>query len=315
MIHTHALYQSVLLAPRTRNADELRIVSGYATSAMAERHLQECAGLKLALIVGMCPRDGITITNHRGFRDLVQQHPSIFQCRYSLDIPVHSKLYVWYSHGQPIEAYIGSANYTQQAFLLNTQEEVLASCDPVEAEQYYNNALTHTVSCDVDELPDQIALVRGTHSHGNDNIQIHHALPATIVHQSIELPLIVESTGEVHETSGLNWGQREGRNHDQAYIPVPSRIAQTDFFPPRAVRFNVLTDDGERMVMAVAQGGNKALHTPENNSIIGRYFRNRLGIPSGEFVTRAHLDAYGRTTVTFTKFDDENYFMDFRAGE
>lgn len=311
MIHTHALYQSVLLDPRTRNADELKIVSGYATSAMAERHLQECAGLKLSLIVGMCPRDGITITNHRGFRDLVQLHQDIFQCRYRLDIPIHSKLYVWYSHGHPTEAYIGSANYTQQAFLLNTQEEVLAPCDPIEAEQYYNNAMTHTVSCDVEELPEQIALVRGTHHRGNGNIQIHHTLPATVVHQSVKLPLIVESTGEVHELSGLNWGQRNGRNHDQAYSPVPSRIAQTDFFPPRAVRFNVLTDDGQRMVMTVAQGGNKALETPEDNSIIGRYFRNRLGLQSGEFVTRAHLDAYGRTNVTFTKFDDENYYMDF----
>jgi hypothetical protein len=47
------------------------------------------------------------------------------------------------------------------------------------------------------------------------------------------------------------------------------------------------------------------------NSLLGEYFRNRLGLPNGAFVTKADLDRYGRTDVVFYKFDDEEYLMDF----
>jgi len=63
--------------------------------------------------------------------------------------------------------------------------------------------------------------------------------------------------------------------------------------------------------MVRAQDGGKGLETTYNNSEIGEYLRARLNLNSGEYVTRQHLNAYGRTDVTFTKIDDETYFMDF----
>lgn len=53
------------------------------------------------------------------------------------------------------------------------------------------------------------------------------------------------------------------------------------------------------------------IETPHNNSLIGEYFRNRLGLPNGAFVKKEDLIRYGRTDVTFYKIDDENYYMDF----
>ena len=53
------------------------------------------------------------------------------------------------------------------------------------------------------------------------------------------------------------------------------------------------------------------MDTPHNNSLLGEYFRNRLGLPNGAFVTRQHLEDYGRIDVAFYKIDDENYLMDF----
>ena len=60
-----------------------------------------------------------------------------------------------------------------------------------------------------------------------------------------------------------------------------------------------------------AQDGDKAIETPHDNSEIGRYFRNRLGVPFGEPVERKHFEAYGRFNVRFYKIDEENFFMDF----
>ena len=47
------------------------------------------------------------------------------------------------------------------------------------------------------------------------------------------------------------------------------------------------------------------------NSLIGEYFRNRLGLADGVFIETDDLLRYGRTDVEFYKLDDENYYMDF----
>lgn len=56
---------------------------------------------------------------------------------------------------------------------------------------------------------------------------------------------------------------------------------------------------------------NKALTTPLGNSLLGEYFRRRLGVGNGEFVSIENLQEYGRDDVAFTKIDEEQYYMDF----
>ena len=50
---------------------------------------------------------------------------------------------------------------------------------------------------------------------------------------------------------------------------------------------------------------------PASNALLGEYFRNRLGLANGAYVTAADLRSYGRTDVTFIKIDEEHYYMDF----
>ena len=119
------------------------------------------------------------------------------------------------------------------------------------------------------------------------------------------------NSGEVPTTSSLNWGQREHRDPNQAYIPLPAKVSKTGFFPLNKRYFTVVADDGECFIMRVEQAGNKAITTPSDNSEIGRYFRNRLGIHEGEKVIKEHFEKYGRSDVTFTKLDDEHFLMDF----
>jgi hypothetical protein len=112
-------------------------------------------------------------------------------------------------------------------------------------------------------------------------------------------------------SSGLNWGQRYGRNKDQAYIAVPSVIQRSSFFPNEGVEFKIETDDGQIWRCARRQANGKAIHTVNDNSIIGAYFRNRLGLNSGEFIIIDHLLNYGRTTVDIYKKSERSYILDF----
>ena len=128
--------------------------------------------------------------------------------------------------------------------------------------------------------------------------------------ESVVLSLLSKN-GEVGMRSGLNWGQRPGRDPDQAYIPLPSAVAHSRFFPLGQMRFSVIADDGIKFSMMVEQQNDKAICTPDNNAILGEYFRIRLGLSSGVSITKAHLEAYGRTNVEFKRIRENHYFMDF----
>ena len=121
------------------------------------------------------------------------------------------------------------------------------------------------------------------------------------------------SNERVPFVSGLNWGQRPGRNQDQAYLPVPSDIQRTDFFPPVGEVFQMVTDDNELWVCARRQANGKAIHTIKDNSIIGKYFRRRLGLESGDLITLNHLLNYGKTCVEIYKVSKNYFVMDFTA--
>ncbi len=73
----------------------------------------------------------------------------------------------------------------------------------------------------------------------------------------------------------------------------------------------MITDDNKQLILRIEQAYDKALTTPLNNLLLGEYLRNRIGVANGAFVTKADLERYGRTDVTFYKIDDEQFFMDF----
>lgn len=111
-------------------------------------------------------------------------------------------------------------------------------------------------------------------------------------------------------SSGLNWGQRPGRNPNQAYLAVSVDVQREGFFPDVGIKFRILTDDGHEFTCVRAQQNGKAIHT-ENNSDLGKYFRGRIGVRSGGLVTIHHLLAYGKTWVDFYRTEDLVYKMDF----
>ena len=124
---------------------------------------------------------------------------------------------------------------------------------------------------------------------------------------------LLDNQGRLPKRSGLNWGQRpeHNRNPDEAYIRVPKRVGDSDFFPPRGISFIIHTDDGKELLCVRAQDNAKAIETPADNSIMGRYFRNRLELARGALVELKDLLKYGRTDVDFYRINNATYYMDF----
>jgi len=322
-MYSHDLYDKVLIKPAKEGADSLLIVSGYATAAMASTHLNKLgeinAEIKVRLLIGMCRFEGISETNHKGFVSLMTgDGHSRFICSYLFQgNPVHSKVYIWCRNNEPLKAFTGSANYTQLAFS-NLRREVLADCSAQRAIDYFQRIEKDTIYCDHQDAESylimyresQIDKVRLIGKDSEDSKLSSH--PELIGLPYVKISLL-DRSGALPQRSGLNWGQRpeERRHPDQAYIRIPARVARSSYFPPRAIHFTILTDDGITLTCSIAQDKAKAVHTPLNNASMGRYFRRRLGLPYGSFVRLDDLVRYGRTDVEFYKIDDETFYMNF----
>lgn len=323
---TKDLFKEVLFQPAQNGANKLYIVSGYATAAMAFHHLQSLrqnnCEVSVELIIGMSMADGLSESNHKGFQKLVQNDFSgVFSCSYLTEMPpVHSKVYTWYKDEQPICGFIGSANYTQTAFGKN-QREVMTLTNAEQGLDYFQGLIPQSIYCDHidaesfvqiynEKSYERVKRERTAAQQPQPAAEVTPSSPSLLGLQSIQVSLLTRN-GNPGNHSGLNWGQRPGREPNQAYIRLPTEISSSDFFPQRGVHFTVLTDDGKILTCARAQDKAKAVETPHNNSLIGEYFRNRLGLPNGAFVNTNDLLRYGRTTVDFYKIDDETYYMDF----
>lgn len=113
-------------------------------------------------------------------------------------------------------------------------------------------------------------------------------------------------------SSGLNWGQRPGREPNQAYLAVPVSVQKDMFFPEVGVPFILISDDGWLFECKRAQQNGKAIHT-QNNSELGRYFRHRVGLAEGALITLRNLIEYGRTTIDVYKVAPTTFVFDFSA--
>ena len=307
------LYEEVLLKPAEEvQADGLLIVAGYAFSSMALRHINDLRKLikkrefKINLLVGMVPERTLHRKDHEGFVRLAEQYDGLnFNCSYVCERPaVHSKLYIWTVGQKPHISYIGSANYSQAAFL--NRREVLYECCPVEAFNYFMEVQEDTIDCRAPDIENTVAVIDTKEKELEDEDS------SVLSSNNKVIVSLLQQNGEIHKKSGFNWGQRDNRDRNEAYIPINNaEIKSSGFFPDTGTYFNVRTDDGSSMIFVRAQAGGKALETPLSNSILGLYFRERMGLESGAFVYKDDLLNYGRTNVEFYKIDDGYYYMDF----
>ena len=307
---TENLFNEILVKPAREGATELLIVSGYADANMAYRHLDEPTvkqrRIHIKLVYGMAPRDGVLIADHEGFKRL--EGGGFFECHYRVEHPaVHSKVYVWVANSEPVKAFVGSANYTQPGFGLGRNDgEAMTEADPNRANDYFDRILRGAMEITHEDIESRVAFRR----HDPRAEQDGDCRTVSLVS--------AHAGGDVPAASGLNWGHSERpsrtENLDEAYIQLGAQLGREEFFPPRPNRFTIVPDDGPAFTAVRAQkaGEGDAIETPDDNAFLGEYFRHRLGIPYGTPFSRALLEAYGRTDVTFCRTDhDEIYEMDF----
>lgn len=331
MITTN-LYNQVLFNPAKAGANKLLIISGYATSAMAFRHLDELKneGLNVTvkLIVGMCVQDGLSLSNHKGFQKIAcEEFPESFQCSYLYKRPpVHSKVYLWLKDSQPVVAFAGSANYSQFAFS-KFQREILTSTDPLAVFDYFKDISADSIYCENLEVEDLISIYSDEQYRQRFTAQPDEEKDdATTLKREDDLGgsvlnqvtvSLLDRHGEVPKgASGLNWGLRPDdhrKDVNAAYIQLPPSVYRSDFFPVRGTEFTILTDDGKSLhcERKSKDTDGQQIVTPRRNQSLGEYFRKRLGVKSGERIVTADLKRYGRTDVVFRKIDDETFEMDF----
>ena len=327
---TDNLFDRVLVEPFEPNST-LYIVSGYSSATMVSRHFSHLIGdgrrragfirrrdLRIELIVGMAKHDGISRRDHEGFQEIAREYRGLFVCRYvAYRPPVHSKTFAWYTDGRPKIGFTGSANYTQRAFG-TSQREAVVEDDPESARNYFDIIRQDTVDCSDPHVADQIAIhdtlrysTRMTSENIEEVTEDYSEVLGGLDQLRYERVNLLDNRGRLPQSSGLNWGQRPGREPNQAYIRIPVSLARTDFFPPRFEHFTIITDDDKSLICVRAQDHAKAIHTPDNNSRMGLYFRHRLGLQEGSPVRLEDLERYGRSDVDFYKIDEETYYMDF----
>ena len=132
------LFETVILEPAQQDADALYIIAGFASAAFATDCLSEfktysTSQRRVQLILGMTPFVPNMQAQHNAFKELANTHyPAQFECRYIIKAPyVHIKAYAWYKQNAPYKGFIGSANYTRQAFR-GKQRECVEFASPVE---------------------------------------------------------------------------------------------------------------------------------------------------------------------------------------
>ena len=247
---------------------------------------------------------------------------------------VHSKVYTWLREGNPVVGYAGSANYTINSF--RTRREVLTNCPPQDSFDYYSSLLDDTVDCFDPHVKDLIRLSDRNipdEEISPDNIEnlTYESLMRRPPIDALEVSWL-GTDGKVGRSSGPNWGFRskEGyidqhgnyvhynRDRNQAYIPYNVRQHKEGFFPDRknpgdknCPLFKAVTKYDGIFYMRMAQDNNKALHTAESNAILGKWLRKRLNVPEGSPVTFEDFRRYGKTAVTFYKYSDDVFVMDF----
>ena len=289
--------------------------------------------LSVDIIVGMT-KTSLSAKKHQDICRLVGYINSAggmpnLSCRYiSSGAEVHSKVYIWnYTDKNkiliPSIAYCGSLNYTMNAFY--KRRESVCRCNSAEASLYYNSLLKDTIDCFDPNVEKTIKNVSNNNSNPVDDYESDHKDYDEYIKEkpvgTIRISLLKADGSDTGYGSGINWGIRPNgtrRNLNQAYIPYNSKDRVEGFFPDRVLPsdencpiFKVITKNFGSFHMRMAQQGNKALHSAENNAIIGEWIRKCLGAPSGGYITKQMLENYGKTYVTFRKYSDGTYLLDF----
>ena len=340
----YVLFEPAMINQKTEPCDSLKIITAYTDCERISTHMIQLAermrknnlvkGINVEIILGMTKC--LSVKKHEdikrilGFINQEKGMPRVsfrYVCKGS---EVHSKVYIWgFSNDKrsneylPLKAYCGSVNYTMNAFY--KRRESLSQCNALLAHTYYKELFSDTIDCFDPLAKEQIKAITNNEV---DNLEKRDDSESEYIRYDMKKPMgeiyisLLKADGsDTGYGSGINWGIRRNkikRNPNQAYIPYNNNDKVYGFFPDRNSKdeencpmFKVITKDFGAFHMRMAQQGNKAIHSVESNAILGEWIRKKLGIASGGYITKQMLENYGKTYVTFRKYNDGVYLLDF----
>lgn len=321
--------------------NRLRIVTGFTDIERISDHLVQLFdgmedkkmvnGIRVEMILGMTKGTGLTFEKHKSICKLLIRINSTkgmpkFKCFYIYKgEQVHSKVYVWCKGQKPQIAFCGSANYSMNSF--RKRRECMDTCDAKVALKYYKNLLKDTIECTNSSVSGYIKFSQRTAELNDDvaednleNLEWSQYVGKTPI-AVITVSLLKADGSDTGYGSGVNWGIRKNgtkRNPSQAYIPYNVNDRVEGFFPDKVHKkdknyptFKVVTKNSGAFFMRRAQADGKSIQTPESNAILGEMLRHSLGVPDATYITKKMLDDYGRTNVTFKKYENGIYLLEF----
>lgn len=301
------IYENIIRKPYLKGLRELNVITGFASSSFIYHVMHEFPDLRLNVIVGMAKQNGISRWDHIEYIRIASTTKRLIVNYYLGKQPIHIKGVIWNDKHSDL-AFAGSSNFSWNGYrdyielMTEVSKNDLQVVFPKENLLECRNEEIDTLGIVTDSLTTQ---------------QPKNLKEIALTKEVVNLPLFSEKQQRMHERSGLNWGQRPeySREPNQAYLSVPKSIhdEHPDFFPPKDQEFNLLTDDGESFVCVMAQDNRKAIETRYDNSILGKYFRQRLSVPLGSFVSLDHLEKYGRKSISVYKLSNELYYIDFKS--
>ena len=311
------LYRIALLKPVIEGrANQLQIVSGYATPRMLGNHLEDLSGAGLtsvSLFVGM--ETSTAEDTALAFYQVSALYPDLeVNVRFSnKGSQTHAKAYLWLMDGVPVEAWVGSANYSSLAFGLDQKsdgrDELLTQVDPYLCQAYVNPFFSNSDSESVPQNNEN-----SENSMNTTEPQLDTSLRADV---DVVLPLVQTRNRKVHNAgAGLNWGQptigRKRASRSEAYIPVPA--AQGEKLPSKNEVFQCFYKDGTKFDLIRTQSGGKALCSHPSYKALGEFIRRQLGIESDREIRSTDLENFGSNCIILRKVEEKTYELIFEKG-
>lgn len=252
----------------------------------------------------------------------------------------HSKIYLWKIDNNPIEALVGSANFSTKGLENDDQEVLCLVSNPKELQtisDYIQDAKSGSIIAD----PAYKNFTSSVHSTAvTTEFKKFSILSTTPPEVSLTSWFLWSEENKcfyTHRAGGFNWGfDKYGkpaakRRLSAMYIPIPKRMVTElpDFFPNKGINLNYNKGQGHRNRHPVADaifddkttmkisfeghGGKyiKQLTSYPHADEMGEYFRQRLGVKLGGRVEYSDLEKYGRKDVRISLIDDGIYAIDF----
>lgn len=315
MLYTENLEEIIFHRHEMFASDELIVLSGYVGPKPIER-LRNLP-FQSKVIYGMYGEEGIKRPLHNSLVN-IQNSTNDINIFYS-NIPVHSKCYAWRNRGQIVHALVGSANFSTNG-LTTPYREVLAETtfdtfNPLNV--YIQKILNNSISC--------------------SELRVMNIVEQVAAFETCSLSLLGRN-GEVQNAAGLNWGQNPN-NHttkDDSYIKIRIKDIKEhpELFPPKqlnSLKFDgrgrmhrhndnieIIWDDGVCMdgLFFGNQEIDGVLYPKQVGSFphyaeMGKYLRDRVGIPHGQPFRKHHLERYGRDTIEISLISEGVYKFDF----